>query len=553
MKLPATLWSDLGAGVVLSALLVPAGMAYAELAGLPPVTGLHATVASLVAYAVVAPPRVIILGPDSSLAPVIGAAIVPLAAGSSDRAVALAGLLALLVGAVLLAGALARVGVLVDVLSTPIRVGYLNGLALVIVVDQLPKLLGLSVAADGLVDEVVDMAQSTVHGPTATVGITCLALIVALRMWAPRLPGVLLVMVGAGVVMATVDPSGVAVVGALPRGVPAPRLDGLRWEDVRDLVPAAAGIALLALADTAALSRALGGPQADEHETRAVAALGAANVAAGLFGGFPVSGSASRTPAARQSGARTQLAGVIGAAVVLVLVLAAPGLTRFVPAPALAAVVLAAIVRIVDVRGVMRLWTVDRSEGVLGLVAFAGVVLLGVLAGIVVAAGLSLAVFVAKAWRPHTAELVRVEGRKGYHDRGRHPTGRQIPGLVILRFDAPLFFANASEFGRFVRTAVVATDRAEPVRWVAVAAEPITDVDVTAADELQALDDELARRHVRLVFAEMKGPVKDQLERLGLGARFRDRHFPTVGTAVSAYRAAAGVDYEDWTERDDEP
>ena len=542
---------DVLAGVVLSALLIPVGMGYAEVSGLPPVTGLHATIAGLVAYALVGPSRVLILGPDSSLAPMVGAAVGVAAVSDPDRAVALAGLLSLLVGGWLLVGALARLSRLTDLLSTPIRIGYLNGLAVVVLVDQVPTLLGYEVDGDGLGPSagglIRGLRDGAVVAEAAVLGVGALVLILVVRTFVPRLPGLFLAVAGAGLAVWWLGLD-VPVVGALPRGLPAPALGGLSLGDALDLAPAAAAIALVALADTAALSRAMA---AEVHEVaddrREMVGLGAANLACGALGGFPVSGSFSRTPAALEGGARSQLAGLVGAGMVALLVVAAPGLTRHVPSAVLAAVVIAAVTRLADVPGVLHLAAVSRTELALCLAATLGVALVGVIEGIGIAVLLSLVAFVAKAWRPHTAQLGRVEARKGYHDLARHPQGSRVPGLLILRFDAPLFFANGPAFSTFVRDSVEASP--EPVRWVAVAAEPITDVDTTAAEELVRLDDELAAAGVRLVFAEMKGPVKDRLGRFGLGRRFADRHYPTVGTMVTAYLAATGTPWEDWTDQ----
>lgn len=555
--------ADLTAGLVLSALLVPAGMGYAVAAQLPPETGLYATIAALVAYAVVGPSQVLVLGPDSSLAPLIAAAIVAVAStGSADpaRAVALAGLLAIMVGGVLLLGGVLRLGFIMDLLSQPIRVGYLNGVALIVVVGQLPKLLGFSSDGDGLPAELEALVDGVIDGRTgsaaAAIGITALAAILLLRRAAPKAPGMLAAVAGATAVVWLFDIHGVPVVGPLPRGLPAPALGALRWGDVAALLPAALGIALVAFADTGVLSRVFAARAgSDVDPSREMAALGAANVACGMLGGFPVSASSSRTPVAHAVGARTQITGVVGAAATAVLVVAAPGLTRHLPSSALAAVVIAAILSVIDVRGMARLLSMSRIEFVLSLVALLGVVSLGVLRGIAIAVGLSLLAFVAKAWRPYMAELVRVEHRKGYHDRARHPEGRRVPGLVIVRFDAPLFFANAETFAAFVRRSV--HDAPGPVRWLAIAAEPITDVDTTAAEVLARLGDEMAARGIRVVFAEMKGPVKDRLAVYGLDKQFGpDVFYPTIGTVVSSYVEATGTPWTDWTDQDgiaDEP
>lgn len=551
----ADLAHDVGAGLMLTALLIPAGMGYATAAALPPETGLYATVAALVVYALVGPSRVLVLGPDSSLAPLIAAAIVPLAAGGAigaERRVALAGLLALLVGLVLVVGALLRLGFLTDLLSKPIRIGYLNGVALVVIVGQLPALLGFSTDGDGLVEEAGDLvagiADGQVQPAAASIGIAALTVILVLRHAAPLVPGLLVAVVGAMAAVWALDLAGVPVVGPLPSGLPSPALGTLAWADAASLVGPALGVALVAFADTGVLSRAFAARgNTDVDPNREMAALGLANVACGATSGFPVSASSSRTPVAQATGARTQLAGLVGAASVVAVVAVAPGFTSHLPSSALAAVVIAAVLSVADVPATVRLLRMNPVEFALSLIAFGGVATLGVLRGITVAVALSLLVFVAKAWRPHMAELVRVERRKGYHDRGRHPEGRPVPGLVIVRFDAPLFFANAELFADFVRHAVDAAQ--PPVRWVAIAAEPITDIDTTAADAVVRLDDELAARGIRMVFAELKGPVKDRLARYGLGARFLPGDFyPTIGTVVSDYVASTGTSWTDWTD-----
>lgn len=543
---------DVAAAAVLTTLLIPAGMGYAEASGLPAVTGLYATVAALLAYAAIGPSRTLILGPDSSLAPIIAAAVLPLAAGEPSRATALAGLLALLSGGLLLAGGLLRLGFVMDLLSKPIRLGYLNGVALTIIVTQLPKLFGFSTAGASLSGRARDFVDGIAHGRTnlaaAAIGLTALATIVVVRRYAPRVPIFLLTMAGATLAVVWLDLD-VPVVGSLPGGFPAPALGGLGWDDVVALLPAAVGVAIVTFADTGVLSHTLAAVDGDPpHDSREMAALGVSNIAAGALGGFPVSGSASRTPVARESGARSRLTGAFAAVAVAGLVLMAPGATRLLPSAALAAVVVTAALSLAHPAGVFGLRRVRPTEFALALVAFAGVAAFGVLPGIAVAVGLSLMEFVSHAWRPYMAELGRVDDRKGYHDLERHPEGRRIPGLVIARFDAPLFFANAAVFATFLRRLV--DDAPEPVSWVVVAAEPVTDVDATAAEALVALDDELRHRGIRLAFAELKGPVKDRLGAYGLSGRFGpDRFYPTLGTAVADYVASTGTDWIDWTER----
>jgi high affinity sulfate transporter 1 len=545
----AWLWPDIRAGMVVTALLIPAGMGYAEVAGLPAETGLYATIVPLVAYAIFGPSRILVLGPDSSLAPIIAASILPLALGDGERAVALAGLLAIMVGAVLLLGGILRLGFVTDLLSKPIRVGYLNAIALIVIISQIPKLLGFSIDADSLWQEVVASVTGIRLGEiqplAAAFGVGSLIVIFALKWLRSPVPGVLVVVVLTMVLTAVFGLADeLPVVGALPQGLPAPALGGLEWSDVAALALPAAGIALVAFADTAVLSRTFAARRGDSVDgSQEMSGIGLANIAGGLLGGFPVSASSSRTPVAEQAGARTQLTGVVGAALIIAFILLVPGLTEFLPSATLAAIVMSAAVGLIDVRGARRLVRMDRVDAALSLAAFLGVVVFGVLQGIVVTIGLSLLAFVIRSWRPYRAELGRVPGLRGYHDLSRNPTGSRIPGIVIVRFDAPLFFANGASFDDWVRSCVKTAG--PDVRTVILACEPITDIDTTAIDELVELDEYLRAHGIRLVFAEMKDPVKDVLREYGMNDRFTpDRFAPTVGAAVDELTGTVRGDLE---------
>jgi high affinity sulfate transporter 1 len=547
------LGKDLVAGVVLTAILIPVGMGYAEAAGLPAIYGLYATIVPLLAYAIFGPSRILVLGPDSSLAAIIAATIVPLAAGDPDRLVALAGMLALLTGGLCILAGLARFGFITDLLSKPVRLGYLNGIALTVLVGQLPKLLGFPASGDNLVMQTVSLVQGIADGLTnwvaLAIGAGCLAVIFAGKRRWPRIPGVLIAVVGATVVVGAFDlaaTAGVAVVGPLPQGLPAFQIPAVSLADLGALAAGAVAIMLVSFADTSVLSRTFalrGGYEVDENQE--IIALGAANVAAGFFQGFSISSSSSRTPVAESAGAKTQLTGVVGALCIAFLLIFAPNLVQNLPSAALGAVVIAACISLVDVKGVTRLYRLRRSEFVFSVVCFLGVALIGVIQGIFIAIGLALLAFVWRAWRPYDAVLGRVDGLKGYHDVTRHPEARRIPGLVLFRWDAPLFFANAEIFHDHVRRAVA--EAPAPTRWVIVAAEPVTDIDVTAADMLAALDDELQRAGIELGFAEMKGPAKDRLKQYGLFSKFGDDlFFRTLGQAVDAFVEAHRVDWVDW-------
>jgi high affinity sulfate transporter 1 len=555
----AWLGSDLMAGLVLTALLVPVGMGYAQAAGLPPITGLYATIVPLVVYAVFGPSRVMVLGPDSSLAAVIAAVILPLGGDDPDTAVALAGALAALTGLVILVAGIARLGFVTELLSRPVQLGYLYGIAVTILVGQLPRLCGFSIEGRGLLTEARDFVQGVADGrvnrAALAVGLTGIVVILVLKRFWTAVPGVMVaVVVGiAAVALFDLDTEGVKVTGVLPEGLPTLALPTVDLADLAALFSGALGIALVAVADTTVLSQSLA---AQRNETvdpnQELRALGLANLAAGLFQGFAISSSASRTPVAVAAGARSQLTPLVGALTIALLLVFAPGALRDLPLPMLAAIVITAAIGLIDVAAVRRLYRVRRSEFVLWLAAFGGVALLGVLAGIFVAILLSLADFVRRAWRPHDAVLGREDELKGYHDIDRHPSARLIPGLLLYRFDAPLFFANAGYFRRRVRRLVA--EAAQPVRWVVVAAEPVTDVDTTAADTLRQLLEELRQAQVTLAFAELKGPVKDRLRRYGLfEAIGPDRFYPTVGTAVDGYVEATGTTWVDWEERSPEP
>jgi SulP family sulfate permease len=539
--------SDLIAGAVLSAALVPAGMAYAEASGLPAVTGLYASVVPMIFYAIFGPSRVVIVGPDSALAPMIAAAILPLAGRNGDEAVALAGVLAILIGVFLIAGRVFRLGFVTGLLSRPIRVGYLNGIALAVTVSQLPRLLGISIEGDNLLARLTSLADVVVHegiNPVAlAVGAGSLAVIVAGRFLPWKIPSVLFAVAGSIAAVAALNLAGqLPVVGALPQGLPAPALGGIGIDDILTLAGPAAGIALIAFADTSTLSKSLAARRgARVNGNEEMGALGIANVATGMLGGFPVSGSSSRTPIVIDAGAKTQLSGVVAALLVVLFMIVAPGVTAFLPTATLAAVVIVAASSLVDVKALVRLFRMSRMEAFLLIVTFLGVAFVGVLQGIVVAIGLSLMAFVQRAWDPYRTELANLEGVPGYHDLDRHPEGRRIDGLVIARFDAPLFFANGEVFADHIRSLVDAAPW--PVRCVIVAAEPITGLDTTALDELAQLDDELAQDGTSLVFAELKGPIKDRLVRFGASARFTaDHFFPTINNAVRSYKKATGVD-----------
>jgi high affinity sulfate transporter 1 len=547
--------SDLVAGLVLTAVLVPVGMGYAEAAGLPAIYGLYATVVPLIAYAIFGPSRILVLGPDSSLAAMIYAVIVPLAAGDPARTVVLAGALAILTGLLCILAGLARLGFITELLSKPIRYGYMNGIALTVLIGQLPKLFGFSVDGNGLLEICVAFIQGLLEGMTnpvtLAIGATTLAFILATRRF-KRFPGVLVAVVGATFVTGLFDlagQAGVAVLGALPQGLPSFTIPWVQLQDIGPLLVGAIAIAVVSFADTSVLSRTLAARSGDSvNPNQEMIGLGAANVAAGFFQGFSISSSASRTPVAEAAGSKTQLTGVTGAVAIALLLVFAPGLLKNLPNTALAAVVIASAIGLFEYLDLRRLYRIQRWEFWLSMACFLGVAILGPIPGILLAIIIALLEFVWDGWRPHFAVLGRADGVKGYHDITRFPDARRIPGLVLFRWDAPLFFANAEQFHEQVLQEINGSPT--PVRWFVVAAEPVTSVDVTAADMLVELDNELRQAGIELSFAEMKDPVKDKLRRFGLFERFDESHFFfTIGQAVDAYVKASGVTWVDWEER----
>jgi high affinity sulfate transporter 1 len=541
---------DIVAGVVLTTLLVPQGMAYAELAGLPAITGLYTSILCLLGYAVFGPSRILVLGPDSSLGPMIAATIAPLvvAGGDPDRAVALASVLALMTGAIMVLAAVAKLGFIADLLSKPTMIGYMNGLALTILIGQLPKLLGFSVDAEGPIAELVETVKGIANGdvvPAAAVlGIAGVALILLLNRWLPAVPSVLVMVVLAIAAAAVFDLAdrGVDLVGTLPKGFPPLTIPDVKASDLGVLFAGALGISLVSLADTISTASSFAARTGQEiRGNQEMIGIGAANLAAGLFQGFPVSCSGSRTAVAERAGAKSQLTGVVGAGLIILMLVLVPGLFQDLPQPALAAVVITAALSLADLPGTARLWRQRRAEFMLSIAAFLGVALLGVLPGIAIAVALSILNVFRRTWWPYETVLGRVDGLPGYHDVRSYPRAAHLPGLVIVRFDAPLIFANATTFRDQIRKLATAEPRP---RWILLAAEPLTDVDTTAADMLEDLDQDLNDHGTSLVFAELKDPVRRKIERYGLDHSFEPGHFfPTIEAAVTAFQAETGAEW----------
>jgi high affinity sulfate transporter 1 len=546
---PGWITKDLIAGLVLTTMLVPVGLAYAEASGLPGVYGLYATIVPLLAYALVGPSRIMVLGPDSSLAAVILAAILPLSNGDPAKAVALAGAMAIFSGIFLVLVGLLRLGFITELLSKPIRYGYMNGIALAILASQLPKVFKISIEQQGPLRDLLQLAGSVIggnaHWITFAIGAGTFVVIRLLKRFL-RVPGILIAVVLAMFAVAFFDleRAGVSVLGSIPRGLPTFAIPWISLEELKSIAIAGAAVAIVSFADTSVLSRAYAAKtRTYVNPNQEMIGLGAANLAAGFFHGFPISSSSSRTPVAEAAGAKTQLTGIAGAAAVALLLVTAPNLLSTLPTSALAAVVISSAIGLFEFKDLVRIFRVQRWEGWLSVGCTAGVALFGAIPGIVLAITVAVIEFLWDGWRPHSAVLGRADGIRGYHDLKRYPNARLVPGLVLFRWDAPLFFANAELFLERVTAAVASSPT--PVRRIVITAEPVTSIDVTSADMLAELDQTLRSAQIELHFAEMKDPVENKMKRFGLFSRFGKNNFhPTVGAAVDDYLADHKVDWK---------
>ena len=534
--------NDIVAGIVLSTMLVPVGIAYAVASGVPAIYGLYATIVPLLIYALFGPSRILVLGPDSSLAPIILGVVLATAGTDPMRAIAVASAMSVVAGAVCILAGIFHLGFITELLSKPIRYGYMNGIALAVLISQLPKLFGFSIESEGPLRDLWAIGQGILGGKAnwsaAALGGATLLLILVLKAH-KRMGAILVAVIAATFAAGWLDLSekfGVKVLGPVPQGLPQ---FAIPWLQASDLVPILMGgvaVAIVAFADTSVLSRTFAartGTRVDPNQE--MIGLGAANLAAGLFQGFPISSSSSRTPVAEAAGSKTQMTGVVGALIVALVIVAAPELFKDLPYAALAAVVIAAAIGLFEFADLGRIYRIQNWEFWLSILCTAAVAVFGAIPGIGLAIVLAVIEFLWDGWRPRMAILGKPEGVDGYHDITRYPEARLVPGLVLFRWDAPLFFANAELFNQRIQDAIAASPT--PVKRIVVTAAPITSVDVTSADSLGDLLDGLKADGIEFFFAEMKDPVKDKLKKFGLFTRFgEDNFFPTIESAVRDYR-----------------
>jgi len=532
------LGADLLAGLSVAAVAVPVAIAYSQLAGVPPVHGLYASILPLVAYAIFGTSRQLIMAPDAATCAIVAATVAPLAGGDSARYVSLVMILTLMAGICCIAAGAARLGFLTNFLARPILTGYLNGIALSIISGQLGKLCGFSVEPTGffrLMAEFVSRLGQT-HWPTLAVGLTILVILRLLKRWAPRVPAPLVAVVLGAVAASLLDLGGrgVALVGAIPAGLPSLMIPTVLADDLGPLAYGAVGLALISFNSAMVTAQSFAVKNRYEIDpNQEFIALGAADIGAGVLQGFAVSGADSRTAVNDSVGGKSQLTGLVAAGVIVLVLLFLTGPLSLLPVTVLAAVLINSALSLFDVSSLRGLRRVSRPEFRLSLVTTLGVITIGVLPGVLFAVGLAIVQLLAKASSPNDAVLGQIPGVGGFHEVGSHPRVENIPGLVIYRFDSALLFFNSHHFKKRVRT-VVGEAKTKP-QWLVLDAESIPLIDTTGAASLEEVRTELAEKGINLVLVRAKGPVHYFLDQIGLKGRIgAERFFPTLESAIAA-------------------
>jgi SulP family sulfate permease len=551
---------DLAGGLAVGSMLIPQGLAFAQIVKVPPVQGLWSGIAAMIAYALFGPSRQLMVGPEAGTAMMVSAVLTAAKMESPEQRLAGAALLAIMIGAVLVIGAIFRLGAISDFLSRPILVGYINGIALVLIASQLPGVLGIRSTENDFIPQVLQIASKLggVHWPTLWLSVSALVFLLASRRVLPVLPGAAVV-VAVGIILSILlgfEARGIRVLGHIDQDLPTIGLPELPAGSVLGLVPGALSIALLIYASSALTSRIFADKNRYQFRAnRELVGLAAANFAASLVHGVPAAASDARTVINDAAGSQTQAAGLIASGIVATIIfLLAPFMSQL-PMALLGAVVIASAISLFDLRSFVRISRVRKLEGFLAVVTLVGVTVFGILPGVLLAVALATADLVRRAARPHDAVLGRLRGRPGYQDIEHRPDSETLPGLIIYRIDAPLFFANA----RFLREQVqrLVDTAKSPVRMVVLDCGAMFDLDVTAAETLEELDRELDERGITLVLAEPHAPMRHVLRRSGLLEKLGPENiFPTVDGSVRAYIQRAQVDLGrdvDWQRVDERP
>ena len=503
---------DISAGITLGMIMVPVGLAFGELAGVP-IAGLYAGILPLIAYALFGSSRQLIIGPDASMATLVAVSVIPLAGGDIGRLAAMACVLAVLMGLICILGSLLRLGFMADFLAKPVITGFMHGLAVVIAVGQLPKLLGIQGGGETTVAQFITVCRNLAGTNVITFGIgaSCVAIILSCRRWLPQIPGQIVALIGAILVVhfLKLDQSGVAVVGSIPRGLPRFQIPFLSLHDFQTLVPLAFAAALVAISDTVATSRGFASRNHYRIDAnQEMLALGLGNIMAGLTQSLPVNGSGSRTAAAESAGSRTQVTSIVAAGMVACVLLFLTGLLYSLPSAALGGILLAAAWSLCDFQEFRRMWHF-RGVGFVGaLLTMAGVVGIGVMEGISIGVLFCLILVLRALAFPDDAVLGQV-GLEEFSDLKRYPDAKAIPGMVMYRFSGPLFFANC---GRFRSRAEELVETSPfPLHSFILDASAIFDVDLVACEVLSEFHGELRKRCIRLVIANLRDSVRDRL------------------------------------------
>lgn len=542
----ADLRGDLVAAVTVTAYLIPQVMAYSALAGLAPQVGLWVIVVTMVVYALIGTSRVLSVGPESTTALLTAAALAPLALGDPTRYASLAATLALLVGAFALVAWLLRLGFIGDLLSKPVLVGYMAGVAFIMITSQLGKVTGVAVAGDTFIEDIQSFASglSTVSWPTMAVGLGVAALLLILTPRFPRLPIPLFVVVVATVIVALLDIDDLVTVGQIDASLPSVGVPDVALSDLSLLALPALGIFVVGYADNILTSRLFAQKTQERvHNNHEFLAMGAANIGAGAMSGFPVSSSASRTVIAYTSGARTQLYSIVAAIIVVLTILLFDNVIAAFPVAALGGLVIYAAVRLIDVQEFRRLWRFRKREFLIAISALLGVLLFDILYGVLAAVAISVIELLSRVARPHAAVLGQAPNVPGWHDIDDYPGAEQIPGLVVFRYDSPLFFANAEDFATRCQTAARAAS--PPCRWLLLNLEGITEVDITGLDGLAELQEWCEHHGIVLALVRVKHEIIEALDRHGVGTAIgAERIYPTLPTAAAAYEAWAAQNPE---------
>ncbi len=530
---------DILAAITVCALTVPEAMAYASIAGVPPEAGLYAAPAAFILYAIFATSRHLVVAPSTTVALVSASVIAPLAAGGSSEYIALTAGLAVIAGILMISAGVMRLGFITDFFAKSVMDGFILGLGLVIGLGQLDKMLGLKAVGDNFFLEAWDLIRQIpdTHLMTTAVGVGCLVIIIAFRRFLPKVPGALVAVIAGIAVVAifNLDLQDVHIVGDIPAGVPPFGIPDIGIGDIGLLIPGALAVLLVGYAEsisTARMYAAKNGYKVDSNQE--FIALGASNLGAGLSGGFVVDGSLSKTAAAYELKPQTQLSNLLVGGFMLITIVALTPLFHDLPEATLGAVVIAAIIHVVDFGKLKRLYQLNKIELLFGLAALFGVLILGLLAGLLVAIGVSFVALVYRSSRPGSAVLGRESGENVYQDISRHPEDETFPGLLIFRFDAELFFANSSYFHDELTRLISGSET--QVKAVLVDAESMHGLDITAAEMLQELRNELSEANIAVLMARVHGQVRDMMDRAGLTESIGVEHlFPSVRAGVAYY------------------